>query len=156
MEQKKTFYVTKKGLEKIKADLKNLRALKMAKTNGDTPSFLHSDEISQEYLDFEGDLEILESKLADLEHIIENAQVIKPPQKLAKETVQIGAKILVEVDGVKDELTISGTLEANPNIGIISNESPVGRALLGHKVGDAVPVSSPIVAIYKIKKIQYS
>lgn len=155
MEQKKKFYLTKKGLEKIKTDLKNLRFLKLAKINGETPSFMHSDEISQEYLDFEGDLEILESKLMDLEHIVENAEVVRPPGRAEKGTIKIGAKVLVNVDGIKDELTILGTLEANPNLGIISNESPVGRALLGHKIGDAVSVSSPIVAIYKIKKIQY-
>ena len=48
-----------------------------------------------------------------------------------------------------------GTLEANPAIGRISNESPVGRALLGHKIGDVVVVSSPVELKYKIKNIKY-
>ena len=55
----------------------------------------------------------------------------------------------------KDEFVIVGTLEANPALGKISNESPVGRAILGHKVGDAVVVSSPMKITYKIKNIKY-
>ena len=69
--------------------------------------------------------------------------------------VNLGATVLVEVDGQNDEFMIVGSLEANPAIGKISNESPVGRMLLGHRVGDEVVVSSPIQTVYKIKKIKY-
>ncbi len=55
-----------------------------------------------------------------------------------------------------DEYEIVGTLEANPALGKISNESPVGRALLGHKVGEEVVVQSPLKIKYKILKIKYS
>ena len=67
----------------------------------------------------------------------------------------MGAKVRVDVEGQKGEFTIVGTLEANPAIGKISNESPVGRALLGHKIGDEVLVSSPVDIKYKIKNIKY-
>ena len=50
---------------------------------------------------------------------------------------------------------IVGTLEANPSLGKISNESPVGKALLGRRVGDEVIISSPIKTVYKIKGIKY-
>jgi transcription elongation factor GreA len=50
---------------------------------------------------------------------------------------------------------IVGTLEANPSEGKISNESPVGKALLGKKVGDEIVITSPINVKYKIKKIRY-
>jgi transcription elongation factor GreA len=62
---------------------------------------------------------------------------------------------VVEVDGQIDEFTILGTLEANPSIGKISNESPVGRALLSHKAGEEIIISSNIKTIYKIKEIRY-
>lgn len=68
----------------------------------------------------------------------------------------MGSKIMVDIGGDIDRFTIVGTLEANPSLGLISNESPVGMALLGHKVGDTIIVSSPIKTTYKIKKIQYS
>ena len=59
------------------------------------------------------------------------------------------------MDGQKDEFVIVGTLEANPALGKISNESPVGKALLGHKIGDEVVVSSPMKTTYKIRNIKY-
>ena len=71
--------------------------------------------------------------------------------------IGLGAKVIVEIDHeAKDEFTIVGTLEANPALGNISNESPVGKALLGHKVGEEIIISSPIKTFYKIKKIKYS
>ena len=69
--------------------------------------------------------------------------------------VDLGAKVKIDIAGKKDEFMIVGTLEANPSLGKISNESPVGRALLGHKVGDEIVVSSPMKTTYKIKKIKY-
>ena len=67
----------------------------------------------------------------------------------------MGAKVKIDVDGQKDEFLLVGTLEANPALGKISNESPVGRALLGHKVGDEIVVPSPIKITYKVKNIKY-
>jgi len=67
----------------------------------------------------------------------------------------MGATILVEIEGQKDEFTIVGSLEANPMLGRISNASPVGRCLLGHKVGDEVKIQSAVVSVYKIMKIIY-
>ncbi len=151
----KRFYLTKEGLEKIKKDYQNLRLIKSSKTKGETPQFLHSDELNPEYIDFQDDMSLLETRIADLKYIIENAELIKYPPKGKQDTVQLGAKILVEIDDQKDEFVIVGTLEANPSLGMISNESPVGRTLLGHKVGDEVIISSPIKTHYKIKKIKY-
>ena len=64
--------------------------------------------------------------------------------------------VTVEIDGQLDEFTIVGTLESNPALGKISNECPVGKALLGKKVGDVVEVKTPIVKHKcKIIKIKY-
>jgi transcription elongation factor GreA len=63
--------------------------------------------------------------------------------------------VVVEVNGEEDEFQIVGTLEANPLLGKISNESPVGSALMGKKVGDEIIISSPVKTVYKIKKIKY-
>ena len=67
--------------------------------------------------------------------------------------MQIGSKIKVDVDGDEDEFIIVSSVEADPMQGKISDESPVGRALLGAKVGDIVAVSSTIKSTYKILEI---
>lgn len=154
MEDKK-FYLTKQGLEKLKKEYQGLKNLKISKTKGEVPKIWHSEDLNPEYLAFQEDLSFLEIRLAELEYTLKNAELIKPPSKEKQKVINLGARVLVEIDGQKDEFEIVGTLEANPAIGKISNESPVGRALLGHKVGDAVIVSSSIQTIYKIKKIKY-
>ena len=81
--------------------------------------------------------------------------MIKNPPKEKQVFVDMGAKVKIEVKGENDEFMIVGTLEANPNLGKISYESPVGKALLGHKIGDEIVIASPIKTVYKIKGIKY-
>jgi len=151
----KKFYLTKEGLERFKKEYQTLKLLKLAKLKGEAPKILHSDEMSAEYLAFKEDMDLLESRLFELEYILKNFVLIKKPPKEKQDIVDLGATVVVGVNGQEDEFTIVGTLEADPSIGKISNESPVGKALLGHKVGDEVVVSSPNKTIYKIKRIIY-
>ena len=152
----KKFYLTKKGFERLKKEYETLKKLRLAKIkDGEFPKILHSEDLDPEYLSFWDDLNFLENRILELEDIFKNAELIKLPPKEKRNVVNLGATVLVEIDNQEDELTIVGTLEANPSIGRISNESPVGKALLGHKVGDEVVISSPVRAVYKIKKITY-
>lgn len=151
----KKFYLTQEGLVKLKAEYQHFRKLKLGKTKGGVPKTWQSEDLNPEYLDFQEDLSFLESRIAELEHILKNAEVIKIPPKEKRDIVNLGATVLVEIDGQTDEFTIVGSLEANPSLGKISNESPVGRALLGYRAGDEIIVSSPIQTVYKIKKIGY-
>ena len=156
MTEAKKFYLTKQGLEKIKKEYESLRELKLAKIKGEeTPQILHSEDTNPEYLAFQEDISFLEARMVELEDILKNTELIKIPPKIKQNIVNLGATILVEVGGQNDEFTLIGSLEANPSIGKISNESPVGKALLGHKVGDTVTVQSAVKTIYKIKKIEY-
>ncbi len=156
MTKEKKFYLTKEGLEKIKKEYKDLKALKFLKTRGEMPKIWHSEDLNPEYLSFQEDLSFLETRIAELEYILKNAELIKAPKKEKQNIINLGAQVIVGVDDQNDEFEIVGTLEANPAIGKISNESPVGKILLGHKVGDEVVVSSPIMTTYKIKKIKYN
>lgn len=150
------FYLTKKGLEKIKKEYEILKEIRLAKTRGEIPKVLESEDLNPEYLSFREDLNLLEMRISEIENVLKNVKLIKIPPKNRRNVVEIGAKVLVEVDKkAQDEFEIVGTLEANPLLGRISNESPVGKALLGSKVGDEVIVSSPIKSLYKIKKIKY-
>lgn len=155
MQEEKKFYLTKEGLEKLKKEHKELKEFKFAKIKGESPKVLHSEDLNPEYLAFQEDMSFLESRIIELDAILKNAELIRLPKKAKQNTVDLGATILVQVDGQNDEFTLVGSLEANPSLGRISNESPVGKALLGHKLGDDVIVSSPIKTKYKIKKIKY-
>jgi transcription elongation factor GreA len=130
--------------------------LKLSKLKGESPKILHSEDLNPEYLAFKEDIGFLESRIAELEYILKNFELIKIPPKERQNVVNLGATVtLEEKDGQINEFMIVGTLEANPNEGKISSESPVGKALLGKKVGDEVVIVSPIKVVYKIKKIKY-
>jgi len=152
----KKFYLTKEGLEKIEKEYQDLKKIKLAKIKGESPKIWHPEDLNPEYLAFREDLNFLESRLADLEYILKNAELIKLPPKEKQNIVDLGATVtLEEADGQINEFMIVGTLEANPGEGKISSESPVGKILLGKKVGDEVIITSPIRVVYKIKKIKY-
>jgi len=150
------FYLTKQGLRKLKKEYERLKKIRSSKLKAGIPKILHSEDVNPEYLSFKEEFNILESRLEELENIFKHAQIITPPPRDKRDVVGLGAKVVVEIDGQTDRFEIVGTLEANPILGKISNESPVGRALLGHRVGDEVCVSSPLQVIYKIKEIKYS
>ena len=156
MADQKKFYLTKNGLEDLKKEYEFLKGLRMAKTKGEAPKIWESEDLNPEYLSFQEDLEFLETRLAELENVLDNFSLIEKPLGDKLGIVDLGATVTVQVHDAKDEFTIVGTLEANPALGRISDESPVGHALLGSKIGDEIVVSSPIKTIYKIKKIRYN
>jgi len=149
----KKYYLTKEGYEKIRKDYEKLRAEKKEKLK-EVPEALHSEEMNPEYLAFRRELSLLEEKIAKLEEALRNAEVIKPPSKNCKE-IRLGATVTIEAGGEEDEFTLVGTMEADPVQGKLSDESPVGRALLGAREGDSVTVSSKVKVVYKIKKVRY-
>lgn len=108
-----------------------------------------------EYEDAKNEQAFVEGEIMRLEVILSNAQIIESSGK--QETIGLGAKITVKEKGRKETevFQLVGAAEANPREGRISNESPMGRALMGHKVGDLVTVRAPDGNIvFEIKKIQ--
>ncbi|MBU6141638.1 transcription elongation factor GreA [Patescibacteria group bacterium] len=136
-------YVSKEKLEELKnelADLKGRRRievgerLKRAKELGDLSE-------NSEYFEAREEQAQVEARIGELEELIKNAQII---EKSASTTnVSVGSAIEVKKDGKAMQFTIVGSNEANPTAGMISNESPLGRAFLGKKVGDTVVVAIP-------------
>jgi len=150
------FYLTKEGLQRIKKQYQQLKELKRSKTQGESPKVLHSEDLNPEYLSYREDISFLEAKIAELENVLKNFELIKPPSQDKQNIVDLGATVtLEEADGQINEFMIVGTLEANPNEGKISAQSPVGKALLGHRIGDEIMITSPIKVVYKVKKIRY-
>lgn len=157
MAKEKKFFLTQEGLEKIKKEYKELRSFKLAKTKGESPKVLFSEELNPEYQAFREDLSFLESRMAELEYILKNAELIQPPPKEEQNIVNLGATVLVDLNGEIDEFTIVGTLEADPAKRKISNESPIGQTLLGRRAGETIRVTSSVVNhICKIIKIKYN
>jgi transcription elongation factor GreA len=152
----KIFYITKGKLNELKKEHEELLSFEHKKTlDHDVPKVLESEDLNPEFVSFQEDVGFLRSRIDELRNIIDNHELIKNPAKDKQGVIGIGAKVNIAIDGQKDEFMIVGTLEANPAAGMISNESPVGKALLGHKIGDEVVVPSPVKMTYKIKNIKY-
>ena len=143
MEGKKIL-ITEEGLSKLKSELDHLLSvrreevaekIKQAREMGNT-------ENSAEYEDAKNDQAFVEGRILMLENIVRNATVIESP--VLPDTVELGNKVIIQNhDGKIDQFTIVGSTEANPVEGKISNESPVGQALLEKKLGDKVEVQTP-------------
>jgi len=138
----KEIYLTQEGLEKLKAELNQLKQndrtsvierIKAAKEFGDLSE-------NAEYEDAKNEQAYIESKILELEEKIKHAKVVK---KENKETIGVGSILECLVEGEKELIEIVGSSEADPINGKISSESPVGRALFGHKKGESIDVDTP-------------
>jgi len=154
--EEKIFYITKEKLQELKKEYEKLLDLEHKKAQDpEAPKILESEDLNPEFVSFQEDVGFLRARIDELKEIIDYHELIKNPGKDKQGVIGLGAKVKVDINGQKDEFVIVGTLDANPAVGRISNESPVGRALLGHKIGDEVLVSSPVEVKYKIKNIKY-
>jgi len=150
------FYLTKEGLERLKKEYEELKALRLEKIKEKRPEILHSEDSNPEYFTFQEDLNLMDYRLVELKNVLEHSELIKPPPKEKQNIVSLGAVVtLEEKDGKINEFMIVSSLEANPNEGKISNLSPVGKAIFGKKIGEEVLITSPIKIVYKIKKVRY-
>ena len=143
----KTFPMTKEGLDKLKAELENLKLvkrpevidrIKVARSYGDLSENSEYEAAKDEQAFVEGQIQILETKIRYAEIVDSDA--------VANDEVAIGKTVVVQEVGETDEESyqIVGTAEADPFTGKISNESPIARVLIGKKVGDIVNVPLPV------------
>jgi len=148
-------YLTKERLDEIKKELEYLKKedrieiaerLKRAKEYGDLSE-------NSEYADAKEAQSKLESRIFELQEIIRNATLIKKSAR--KDIVSIGSTIEVKKGFKTIKYTIVGSREAKPEASLISNESPLGKAFLGRKIGDTVEIETPSGKTkYKIAKIE--
>ena len=89
------------------------------------------------------DQAMTEKRIADLDALLRQAVVIEEDASNGSDEVRIGSTVVVEVEGEEERYTIVGAIEAKPAQGLISNESPVGRALLGLRPGDDAVAEAP-------------
>lgn len=144
MSTEQPVYVTPEGLRKLEETLNYLKTVKypqMIEQLQETSAGGYNID-NTEYITTKSEMDMLEARIDELGHVIASAQIITAQQH---DVVGLGNKVVVQVDG-EDETesyTIVGAAEADPMEGYISNLSPFGRALLNHKAGDTVTVSSP-------------
>ncbi|MFO8011599.1 MAG: transcription elongation factor GreA [Dehalococcoidia bacterium] len=137
--------LTSEGVKKLEAELEQLRnerrpevleKLQRAKERADTAD-------SAEYEEAQNEQAFVESRIIELERMLKDAEVM-PTEKAKATYVKFGYKVTVQNEsGEKIKYTIVGSPESNPDEGKISNESPVGKALLGKHVGDEVQIEVP-------------
>jgi transcription elongation factor GreA len=147
----KLFRLTKDGISELEAELKVLIAerapiaerIKTAREFGDLAE-------NAEYQSARQEQEKNDNRIAELEHILHNSELIKASKSAS--SVRLGSKVeLKSKDGKKKAFQVVGTVEADPLDGKISDESPLGQAVLGKKVGDEVQIVTPAeTAAYKI------
>jgi len=156
MNLRKVFYLTKEKLKELKQEYDRLVKHERTTIMGhETPKILESEDINPEFISFQEDMESVRGRIDELKNILDHHEVIGNSKKGKAVLVDVGAKVTVEFGGKENHFMIVGTLEANPNEGRISNESPMGAALLGHKVGDEVVVKAQNNLKCKIKNISY-
>ena len=136
-------YVSAEGLTKLQAELDDLRTVKRAEVAQRIHAAMEFGDYSEnsELEQAKNDQAFLEGRILTLEGMVKNAAVIEANGHHDK--VEIGSKVKLEMDGETVEYQIVGSAEAAPAEGRISNESPVGKALIGHKKGDLVRASVP-------------
>jgi transcription elongation factor GreA len=150
----KDVLLTPEGLEKLKAEIEYLSVDKRREVAERIKEAREFGDISEnsEYDDAKNEQAMLEKQISDLEEKLRNARVISD-KDVDTDVVSIGATVHVK-DQKTDKSTkfkIVGSAEANPAESRLSNESPVGRSLLGHKRGETVTVSVPRGPARKLK-----
>ena len=149
--QQKEVVVTYAGLQKLEDELNYLKTdrrkdvaekIKVARGYGDLSE-------NSEYDEAKNEQGIIESRIAELEKMLKNVRVIDE-EELTTEHVMVGSHVKVkDGDGDEEEYDIVGSTEADPLAGKISDESPVGAALMNHGVGDTVEVNLPSGAMIR-------
>ena len=152
----KEIALTPEGQAKLEDELTHLETVRRREVGERIKEAKEFGDISEnsEYDDAKNEQAWVEGRILEVTQILARATIIDAPKKNDK--VTLGCKAVLEsADGTKHEYQVVGSAEADPAADKISNESPVGAAILGHKKGDAVKVTTPSgkVLVYTIQSI---
>lgn len=152
---KKLFHLTQGGIDELKNELAELVSrrgplaehIKQARELGDLSE-------NAEYQTAREEQSRLETRISEIEHVLQNVEVIKKPKGVKQ--VQLGSVVVLRGKGnpAQKEFQVVGTVEADPLNGKISDESPIGKALLGKKEGEAVVINGSSEHTYTIIDIK--
>lgn len=140
--------VTKEGLKKLKDELENLKTTRRGEVAQRLKEAISFGDLSEnsEYEEAKNEQAFVEGRILELEQKIKNAKIIGDKKDTKQKEVEIGSTVTVRNKTDEDEpekFTIVGSTEADPLDGKVSNESPIGKTLIGCRKGDTVTVPSP-------------
>ena len=146
---KKSISLTAEGKKELEKELDELikgrpaiaERIAIARSFGDLSE-------NEEYSSARNEQKVAESRIMEIQDILKNAKVIRGGKKTK---VDLGATVTLNMNGKKATYTVVGTTEANPLEGKVSNESPIGKALLGHKTGESFEFNGKKIKIVEIK-----
>ena len=149
-------YLTPEGEAKLQAELEELKGPRRQELSVRLRSAIQMGDLSEnaDYHQAKEDQGFLEGRIQELEHVLRNAVIIQ--KGAAKDNVSVGSHVTIQEGSFPAETYhVVGAKEADPRNGKISNESPIGRALMDHKVGEMVEAETPAGKIkLKILKIE--
>ena len=150
-------YLTPEGAEKLKKELVELKGPRREELSRRLRSAIQMGDLSEnaDYHKAKEDQGFLEGRIQEIEYMLRNAVIIE--KSASRDVVSIGSHVTIQEAGAPEEETyhVVGAKEADPRNGRISNESPIGSALMDHKVGDTVEVAAPGGKIsFKILRIE--
>ncbi len=142
-DEQKVYYLTTDSLDALKKELEQLKNKTILEIAARIDSARQQGDLSEnaEYHQAREDMSWAQGRLNEIEHILENAKVITKDEKTGE--IAVGSTVKIKVNGKEKEYTIVGPQEANPLKGLISNESPIGEALIGHEKGEKVEITTP-------------
>ena len=141
-----TTFLTKEGYQKHQEELEHLRTTKRQEVANRLHEAMEGGELIEnaEFEAAKNEQAFVEGRIQELEMMIATASVIKNNKKKNVDEVLVGSTVTIRENGSdKETYTIVGHAEADPRVGMISNESPMGKALLSHRTGDEVEVETP-------------
>ena len=149
-------YLTTEGAARLKAELEELTGPKREELSARLQAAIQMGDLSEnaDYIKAKEDQGFLEGRIQELEYILGNAVIIE--ENGSKDVVAIGSRVTIQEEDYPEETYhLVGSTEADPSKGMISHESPIGQALIDHKVGETVEAETPGGMInFKILKIE--
>jgi transcription elongation factor GreA len=142
----KPVFLTEEGKAKLEDELATLVDVKRPEIAEQIHQAKEAGDISENaaFEDAKHQQGMIEGRIQELEYMLKHAQMIDEGVHAPSDGVQLGCRVTVAAaDGQDEHFFLVGSAEAKPATGRISNESPMGKALLGHRIGDAVEVSTP-------------
>jgi transcription elongation factor GreA len=149
-------FLTKEGFQKLQEELEYLRTTKRQEVAARLHEAMEGGELIEnaEYEAAKNEQAFVEGRIQELEMLLATARIIEENSKDKNGAVQVGSKVTIKEDGYDSETySIVGAAEANPREGKISNESPIGKAIIGHAAGETVPVETPD-GTYKVRIVK--
>ena len=147
--------LTEEGYNKLQEELRQLQEIKRPRAVERLQKAREMGDLTEnsEYAAAKEELSFVDGRIQETENILKKGQVIK--RAANKQIIEIGDKVKVQADGKKEVFTIVGEGEANPTERKLSHTSPIGKALIGKKVGETVEVKVPAgKVVYKILEIK--